>query len=379
MDIAITQANLTMKGGAEKIVLRMAQHYKAKIYTAEYDKNTTFPEFSDLDVEVIGTRTAAKILPYSRATQGLNYGMSFYRFVIKEDYDVINAHIAPSHWIRNINERVVWYCHTPLRELYDLYSYRQKFRKVWSRPVYKVGASFVRKMDYGVVKKIEFIFANSENTRSRIKKYFGRDDAVVLNGAVDYQNYLNGGDDKYFLYPARISPNKRQDYAIRAFEIFRKISKSKGYRLILVGPVSKDSFYQEYYRRIMEISRAAKGIEVRTEVNDKELIDLYSRCTAVIYPPLNEDYGLVPLEAMASGKPIIAVNEGGPRETVIDGKTGFLAGSEAEMAKRMAMVAENEDLAAKLGKSGRAHVKKNYSWNRFFESFEKEARKVAKM
>lgn len=379
MDIAITQANLTMKGGAEKIVLRIAQRYKARIYTAEYDRNTTFPEFSDLDVEVIGTKAAAKILPYSRATQGLNYGMSFYRYIIKDDYDVINAHIAPSHWIRNNNDRVLWYCHTPLRELYDLYSYRQKFRKAWSRPVYKVGASFVRKIDQGVVKKIEFIFANSENTRSRIKKYFGRDDAVVLNGAVDYQNYSNRGNGRYFLYPARISPNKRQDYAIRAFEIFRRVSKSKDYRLILVGPVSKDSFYQEYYRRVIEISKAVRGVEVRTEVGDKELIGLYSRCTAVIYPPLNEDYGLVPLEAMASEKPIIAVNEGGPRETIIDGKTGFLVGSEEAMAKRMAMVAENDDLAVKLGKAGLAHVKKNYSWDRFFERFEKEARKVAKM
>ena len=56
------------------------------------------------------------MMPYGRVSQGLNYGLSFYNFKIKEDYDVINAHIAPSHWIRNRNERVLWYVHTPLRD-----------------------------------------------------------------------------------------------------------------------------------------------------------------------------------------------------------------------------------------------------------------------
>ena len=62
---------------------------------------------------------------------------------------------------------------------------------------------------------------------------------------------------------------------------------------------------------------------------------MYSKCTAVLYPPLNEDYGLVPLEAMASGKPIIAANEGGPKETIADNKTGILVNSAEEMANAM--------------------------------------------
>jgi len=113
-------------------------------------------------------------------------------------------------------------------------------------------------------------------------------------------------------------------------------------------------------------------------MDDEKLRDLYSRCTAVLYPPVNEDYGLVPLEAMASYKPIIAVNEGGPKETVEDGKTGFLVDSEQAMADKMAYVAENPQLAAEMGRNGRRRVSERYSWEAFFREFDKHVKKVGK-
>ena len=100
LKLIIAQSNLTLKGGA-RVVLKIAQHYKASIYTIEYDKDKTFDEFKDLDVNVIGKGMISKLLPYGRVSQGLNYGVSFYNLKLKEDYDVINAHMVPSHWIRN--------------------------------------------------------------------------------------------------------------------------------------------------------------------------------------------------------------------------------------------------------------------------------------
>ena len=83
-------------------------------------------------------------------------------------------------------------------------------------------------------------------------------------------------------------------------------------------------------------------IEIVNDVNGQEAQgDLYSNCTAVLYPPINEDYGLVPLEAMASYKPVIAVNEGGIKETVEDGKTGMLVNTIEEMGNAMKEIAEN--------------------------------------
>ncbi len=369
--LAMAQANLTIRGGAERVVLKIAEHYNATIYTAEYKKDSTFEEFKDLDIKEIGSSGFYKFLGYGRAAQGLNYGLSFYNYKVKEDYDVLNPHIAPSHWIRHKNDRVLWYCHTPLRDLYDLYYYRQSLRPFAKRTLYSFIVPRIRFIDKRMVNKIKYIVANSENTKNRIKKYYGRNDAVVLNGGIDYKEYKNEGNDRYFFYPSRISPNKRQDYAIRAFKIFKSQNKGMNYRLIISGQVSDDPFYMDYYSKITNMAKNVGGVSILTDVNDKDLIDLYSKATAILYPPINEDYGLVPLEAAASGKPVIVVNEGGPKETVINNKTGFLINNELDMAEKMQKLAEDPQLVENMGKRGRERVKKYYSWNNFFKEFDK--------
>jgi glycosyltransferase involved in cell wall biosynthesis len=372
--LLIAQSNLSLKGGAERVVLKIAQHYKAKIYTAEYDRAGTFDEFDAIDVEVIGRPFLSKMLPYGRVMQGLNYGMSFYNLKVGEDYDLINAHVAPSHWIRNKNPRVLWYCHTPLREVYDLYRYRMSLRRSYKKPIYIAGARFVRGIDSKVCKKIEFVFANSRNTEQRLSKYLDINNATVLGGGVDYEKYYNGGDDRYFFYPSRISPNKRQEYVIKAFSEFKK--RHKGYKLVIAGAVSQDRSHQEYYKQILELAKRTKDVKIIENIGEDQMIMHYSRATAVLYAPMNEDYGLVPLEAQASSKVIIAVNEGGPRETVKEFKTGFLVNSEEEMAEKMIYVVEHPSVADDMGKAGAERVRKEYSWGRFFEMFDRGIKAV---
>jgi len=376
LKLVIAQANLVLKGGAERIVLNLAQHYKAKIYTAEYAENSTFSEFKNLDIEVISKGIISRMLPYGRAAQGINYGLSFYNLKIDDDYDVLNAHVAPSHWVRNKNDNVLWYCHTPLRDIYDLYDYRMSLKKLYQKPVYAIGAGAVRALDQKIVRKIDYIVANSNNTKSRIEKYYGRKDALVLNGGIEYERFSNNGDEKYFFYPSRISPNKRQDYVMRAFELFKK--KVKGYKLVITGDVSKDGFYYDYYLDITKLAERIGDIKIITDVPYDKIIDLYSRSTAVLFAAINEDYGLVPLEAMASGKPVISVNEGGPKETIVNGKTGFLVDSIYDMARRMQQVAEDKALSIELGKNGRARIIKKYSLKHFFAEYDKILKKIRK-
>ena len=372
--LVMTQSNLSLRGGAERVLLKIAQHYDAVIYTAEYDAESTFSEFKEIDVRVI--RGWKPRLPYGRISQGLSYGTAFYTLDLKNDYDVINAHMAPAHWARRMNSRMLWYCHTPLRDIYDLYAYRQALRKPISRVLYAAGARAARFIDRRMVRRIETILANSANTEARIARYYGRHDAAVLNGGIDAERYSDCGDGRYFLYPSRISPNKRQEYAIEAFRIFCRIRK--GYRLVICGPLSRDTFYRDYYRRILALARRTQGVRIMTGVGEKRLLRLYSRATAVLYPPVNEDYGLVPLEAMASGKPVIAMNEGGPRGTVVDGVTGFLVGNVAEMAARMEFVAAHPAAAQSMGGAGARHVRRHYGWGRFFKVFDSKARALAR-
>lgn len=376
MKLIITQASLTLKGGDARVVLKIAQRYDAKIYTAEYDKRATFPEFAKLDVNVVGKGFFSKMLPYGRVSQGLNYGLSFYNLRIRDDYDVINAHIAPSHWVSNLNDRVLWYAHTPLRDFYDLYAYRLAMKRYYQKPVYMLGTSIGRAIDQKAVKRIRYILTNSENTKRRIAEYYHRNDATVLGGGIDCGDYRNDGDKRYFIYVSRISPNKRQDYAIRAFQHFKR--RVKGYKLLIVGPVSKDKAFVAYYEHLKALARRVGDVRFIANADDKELVMLYAGATAALYAPINEDYGLVPLEAMASQKPIISVNEGGPKETIENGKTGFLVDSEEEMAAKMEEIALHPAIAKGLGKNGRNRVSKKYSWTAFFKGFDVALKKTSK-
>ncbi len=376
MKLLVLQPYLNLMGGVDRVILKIAQHYDAKILTLEYNKETTFPEFSKLDIEIVKSRKGiSKVLPY-RASQGFRYGYNFYRMKIREDYDVLNPHISPSERIRHNNERVLWYCHTPPREVYDLYQVRMQGRSAKDKLIYAAMTKSYKFIASRIVKKIEAIATNSETTNERIKRYFERP-ATVINPGIDYEGFTNNGDERFFFYPSRILVNKRQDYVIEAFKHFVKKSENKKYKLVIAGTVSKDPEHAAYLKKIRDASKGY-NIDIIENINESKLRGMYSRSSAVLFAAINEDYGFIPLESMASSKPIISVNEGGPRETIVDGETGFLVNSPVQMAEKMKFIVEHPALAEKMGRNGRKRVEERYSWEAFFEKFDPAVRKVAK-
>ncbi len=376
MKLILLQPYLNLRGGVERVILKVAQHYGASIYTLEYERDKVFPEYEDIDVKVIGKDVPlSDRLPY-RASQGFRYGYNFYNIKIKEDYDVLNPHISPSEWIRHKNERVLWYCHTPPREVYDLYETRMQNRSTKEKLIYAALVGTYKMIAKGITKNIEQIATNSNTTRGRITKYYGRE-ATVINPGIDAKEFSNEGDDRYFLYPSRIVVNKRQDYVIIAFRQFSKLAKNRKYRLIIAGTLSKDPEHQKYMDKLKEMSKGL-NVSFKTNVTDRELKKLYSSATAVLFAAINEDYGFIPLEAMSSSKPIISVAEGGPKETVLNGKTGFLVNSPAEMAASMSRIAEDADAAERMGREGRKLVERRYTWEQFFDKFDTALRAASK-
>ncbi|MEM3399488.1 MAG: glycosyltransferase [Candidatus Micrarchaeia archaeon] len=372
--LALVHPYLYTKGGAERVVLKIAQHFNAKIYCSIYDKENTFPEFSELDVEVIKKGFMGYLPSFipKRARDAAISGYQFYTLKIK-DYDVVNAHGTPSEWVRNRNAPVVWYCHTPNREAFDLYEWRMRRRNLYEKLVFWSFIQAYKFFEFKTVPKIEHVFANSENTKNRLKKYLGVD-AQVLNPCVDYDRFRCDAYDKFFLYPSRITPEKRFEFAIEAFKKFSE--RNKGWKLVIAGALLRQrKEHVAYYEQIR--SMLGDMGEIMLDVDSKTLTDLYARCTAVLYTPVDEDFGIVPLEAMASCKPCIAINEGGPKE-VIPKEAGFLISSPAEMAEKMGYIANNIVDAEKMGKAGRAHVEKNFSWKAFLNKFERVVRQLAR-
>ncbi len=374
MKLILLQPYLNIKGGAERVILEIAKHYKAPVLTLEYDKTKTYEEFEDVDVNVVGKKVPlSNFLPY-RASQGLRYGYNFYNLKIKEDYDVLNPHISPSEWIRHNNNRVLWYCHTPPREVYDLYKTRMANRSYKEKLLYSGMTKVYKTVASRTINKIEEIATNSANTEARIKQYFLRS-ATVIPPGINYELYENTSYNKYFLYPSRIIVNKQQDYVIKAFRHFSEMSKNKNYSLILAGTLSNDPEHMKYLEKLKSLSKGL-NVKILTNLSDDKLRELYSKSTAVLFASKNEDYGLVPLEAMASSKPIISINEGGPKETIRNGKDGFLVNTEKEMAEKMFELINDNSLIEKLGKNGRNNVIRNYSWKNFFKKYDSLLSKV---
>ncbi len=370
MRLAIVVPSLETFGGSERVVLKIAQHFNAKIYVIRYNANTTYPEFKNLDIEVVGS-AFGKIPFLKRLTSAIEAGKVFYDLKLS-DYDLINAHQSPSEFARNYNAPMLWFNYTPNREAFDLYEWRMKRRGIVQKVLCWAAIKAFRHLEFKIVPKIEYIFTISKNSQARIKKYLYRDSEVLYPG-IDAKEFYCKDYEKFFFYPSRIVPEKEIEYAIDAFKIFS--AKNKNWKLVIAGSVSESPTHKTYFEKIK--SMADERINIIPNVSDEKLKELYARCYAVLYTPINEDLGLVPLEAMAAKKPCIARNEGGPKETITTGEDGFLVNTPEEMAQKMLLLAKRPELAEEMGKQGCRKITKKFTWKRFLKRFEEKANELS--
>ena len=209
-------------------------------------------------------------------------------------------------------------------------------------------------------------------------------DSVGLRDARDVQVAYPGIDpgqiraadqwQPYFLLAGRIMWTKNIEMGIAAFAQARaKIGPE--WRLVIAGMVDAKS--EAYMTALRAFAAEVGGVEFRVAPSDDEMRALYEGCTAVVFTAFNEDWGLVPLEAMAAGKPVIAVNRGGPCETVLHGQTGYLEEDSPEaFARRMTELAANQPLARQLGLAGTERVRQ-FTWDAFVEGLDRMVDQLA--
>ena len=114
-----------------------------------------------------------------------------------------------------------------------------------------------------------------------------------------------------------------------------------------------------------------KHIELLSSVLEENLVKLYAACDVFVHPMKNEAWGMVILEAMAMGKPVVAVNSAGPKEIVVDGKTGYLARpSLEEFAEKISLLLTSPEKAKKMGEEGKKRVRRNFCWENSAQKME---------
>ena len=253
---------------------------------------------------------------------------------------------------RGKNTKHFCYCHTPTRYYWSHY---EEYRNMMEFGFFNPLARFVldhligwlRRLDYAAAQQVDFFIANSENTRARIKKYYNRESEVIYPGVeipllstgyttlsswsmkdlLEKSEQIPPGvgmikKEEYYLGLGRCIPYKRFDLLVDAFN-------ESGKRLILCTATDTP-----LYRELKEKSKP--NIEWRFRVSSEEKDALMAGARAFLFPPL-EDFGLVPIEAMAMGTPVIAYGEGGALETVVDGVTGIFFSPQTPAALNIAI------------------------------------------
>ncbi|MDM0043330.1 glycosyltransferase [Variovorax dokdonensis] len=199
----------------------------------------------------------------------------------------------------------ICYCNSPMRYIWDLYPQYRASVGPLARAVMSLTAPSLRQWDVTTSARVDHFIANSAYVARRIERYYRRS-AHVVHPPVDLPRFRAAAQvDDYYLCAGQITPYKKVDLAVEA-------CTRLGRRLVVIGSGATPAL-----RRL-----AGPTVEFLGPVDDATMVHHFSHCKALLYPGI-EDFGIVPLEVMASGRPVIAFAQGGALETIVEGRTGL--------------------------------------------------------
>ncbi len=308
LKIALVFDWMTTPGGAEKVHFVIHQMFpEAKIFTSVYNKEK-LKEFNNANVKT----SYIQKLPLAKTKHQLYLSLMPYAYELfdlsKFDIVISGSHSCAKGIITKPETVHICYCHSPMRYAWDnWHSYINEYKM---NPIFKFfGKKLLHKIrmwDRLSADRVDYFIANSNTTKKRIKKYYRRDSEVVFP-MINAKNFkINPNKKEYYFAVGRMTPYKKFDLIVDAFN-------KNGLKIKIAGTGIA----------LEELKKKAKdNIEFLGYVKDEELITLYSEAKALIFPQL-EDFGITPLESMASGRPVIAFGKGGALDSVIENQTGI--------------------------------------------------------
>ncbi len=309
MKVALVHDYLNQMGGAERVVMAFHEIFPdAPIYTSIYDPKLVDPAFQKMDIRT----SFMQKLPF--VTKHHQPYLPFYPFAMEKldlrGYDLVLS--SSSAFAKGVITRPetmhICYCHTPMRWCwnYDEYVEREQLGKV-ARSILPFLITWMRTWDQTSAMRVDHFIANSPVVAERIRKYYRRE-AVIIPPPVEADRFSfdpHTQPEDYFLTLGRLIPYKRVDLAIEACN-----------RLQLPLAVIGSGRDLERLKKL-----AGPTIRFLGRLPDEEVGYHYAHCRAFLFPG-EEDFGITPLEAQASGRPVIAYGEGGALASVVEGVTG---------------------------------------------------------
>lgn len=295
------------KGGGSRVILQLAKMLKADIITTEYDEKVL--KWMHFTGKIYKTGSF-----FPKNSPIFSLFESPFRFLFMNKPDNYDLHIfigTSALFAARKTKNNIWFSFSPNRIMYDLFAWKMRHTPLFRSTFLFLYTLLFRPIDQYIVKrKMNVIVAQTQTVRERIKKYYDRD-SLIIYSPVDVSQFFFNSLQDFFLTTSRLVPEKRIDLIIEAF------NQMPDKKLIIVGNgIEKE--------RLLSLIKNKDQIKILSNISDEELSEFYSNCMATIYMPIAEDFGLIPIESMASGKICVAANEGGCRETIIDTQTGFL-------------------------------------------------------
>jgi glycosyltransferase involved in cell wall biosynthesis len=305
--IAIVCDWLTVQGGAEKVILGLHQLFpNAPIYTSLYNPEKV-KGFENAEIhtsyiqKIPGAKNHHQFFLYLMPRAFENFDLSKYDIVISSSHSCAKGIIVSPGTLH------VSYCHSPMRYAWE--NHQNYIKEYAIAGIIKKIAPFlihkIRLWDRLSADRVDQFIANSGYIKKRIKKFYRRDSAVI-HPFIDIRNFHPGTQSDFYLAVGRLTSYKKFDLIVDAFNRL-------GLPLKIVGSGNME-------KRLKAIAKP--NIEFLGFVADDQLRQLYGKAKGLIFPQC-EDFGIIPLEAMASGCPIIAYRKGGALETIIDEQTGI--------------------------------------------------------
>lgn len=305
--VAIVHEHYYERGGAEHVVEELARTFDAPIYTGFINERALPTDTEELEFHsLFDDRTVAPLLKRSTLFRDFYYQFAWQRLPELTDYDIlILSGNNPGWYVPPEEQVVVRYVHTPPRTAYDLFHQRATtgFTKLY--------AYASRVLYYPNVPYPDRYVANSDLVARRLQRYLGVDNPAVVYPPVSVSTYEPRESEEFYLAYSRLVPDKRFDEMIRAFQQHPD-------KQLVIGGSGPDR------ERLESLAADLDNIELRGYLEPEEKRDLLGRAKALVYAAVNEDFGMVPIEAFASGTPVIGVRDGFTKYQITDGETGIL-------------------------------------------------------
>src|SRR3990167_496247 len=309
--VALVHDWLTGEAGAEKVLLALSRIFpEAPIYTSVWDPTRT-PSFVGKDIRTSFmqrwpfAKSRHQLYPWLRPLGFESFDLSSYDLVISSSSAEAKGVLTPPRTLH------LCYCHTPTRYYwsdYHAYLGRMQFGLLNHLALRAMPylTNYLRLWDRAASSRVDHFVANSENVAARIRKYYGRE-STVISPPVEIQRFkVSAARGQYFLSVGRLVPYKRVDLIIRACN-----ERSLSLKVSGEGPE---------FGSLKKM--AGPTVEFLGRVPEGDLPRLYAGARAFIFAS-EEDFGIAPVEAMASGVPVIAYGRGGVLESVVGGETGL--------------------------------------------------------